>query len=389
MSTQPTVPSPLHPKKLSAMEAISPALETTKHLMFKPFQWGRWWRMGMIALAAGEMARSGSCSMNFPANFPKNFPNIPNNKPPVTQGFAGPSVPDILHNIQPQQWILFGVVMAVCIVTLVLVHLYVNSVSRFMLFDAVATGRFKLLEGWNRWYKHGRSYFWFQLLMMFLSFLAVAVIFGGMLVVGAASLGGMKNPGPEAAFAFVGVILLGFLLFLPFAFVLYLVVLLAKDFAVPIMAMEGLRVSEAMGKAWRLVLKEKGEFAIYVITKWVLSVAELIVMSIVQIPILLVVMLPLGAGVVVAAIKNPEMFKDPVFLASCITGVLCMVLFLLVVLAIVGAPITVFFQALTQQFFRCRYQPLQDLLYPPPPEAPAPSVADMPLDMTPGNAPAM
>ena len=388
MSTQPPVPSPLHPKKLNAMEAISPAFETTKNLMFKPFQWGRWWRMGMIALAAGEMAHSGSCNMNLPANFPKNFPKFPT-KPPVTDGFAGPSVPDIISNIRPEQWILFATVMAICIVTLVLVHLYVNSVSRFMLFDAVATGRFKLLEGWERWYKHGRSYFWFQLLIAFFSMLMAGVIFGGMLVVGAASLGGMKNPGPEAGFAFLGVIMLGFLLFLPFAFVLYLVVLLAKDFAVPIMALEGVRVSEAMGKAWRLVLKEKGEFAIYVIAKWVLSVAELIVMGIVQIPILLVIMLPFGAGVVVAAINNPDMFKDPAFLASFVTGAICLVIFLIAVMAIVGAPITVFFQALTQQFFRCRYQPLQDLLYPSPPAPPAPSAADMPLDMTPGNAPAM
>src|SRR5271154_440882 len=92
MSSNP-VP-PLLPKKLSAIEAIGPAYENAKRIMLKPFRWSRWWRMGLIAMAAAEMAQSYSCggpSFNMPANFPK--PNIPSHGD-IGQGFMSQTFSD-------------------------------------------------------------------------------------------------------------------------------------------------------------------------------------------------------------------------------------------------------------------------------------------------------
>ena len=43
-----------------------------------------------------------------------------------------------------------------------------------MLLDAVATGRYRLREGWKRWSSHGLRYFLFQLVMIVIS-LAMAL----------------------------------------------------------------------------------------------------------------------------------------------------------------------------------------------------------------------
>jgi hypothetical protein len=48
----------------SAVDCVGPALDIAKNMMFKPFQWAKWWRIGLIGLATGEAAGSGACNFN-------------------------------------------------------------------------------------------------------------------------------------------------------------------------------------------------------------------------------------------------------------------------------------------------------------------------------------
>jgi hypothetical protein len=139
-------------QRLSAVDAISPAFAHTKRQLFGPFRLDFWARLGMVSLLTGEFAGgSGSGStLNIPA------------------GGAGTGGQDFLWQAEPvwQQvlrylpWVVFGVVV---LVALGVVAIYIASVFRFVLFDAVLTGRAHLAQGWRRWQEAGGSFFLWQL----------------------------------------------------------------------------------------------------------------------------------------------------------------------------------------------------------------------------------
>src|SRR5262249_3038867 len=58
---------------ITASEAISPALERTKEILFRPFNFGRWMRTALVALFAGEIATQG-CNLGFQNHFPQHRP---------------------------------------------------------------------------------------------------------------------------------------------------------------------------------------------------------------------------------------------------------------------------------------------------------------------------
>jgi len=148
-------------------------------------------------------------------------------------------------------------------------------------------------------------------------------------------------------------------------------------------------VREALGRAWRMVKAEGGAFTLYVVAKIILAIALGIVLGIIQTILMFIMILPIGAGAIVTAVNRPDFFSDPMVIAGLVTSVIVFILFMMTLMAILGSPVTVFFQSYTLFFLSGRYQRLYEVLYPAAPEQPAPPVADMPLGMTPGDTPAM
>lgn len=348
----------------SAVDVVSPAIETAKRQALKPFQWARWWRMGILGLATGE-ATGGGC--NFNGNIGR-LGEIFNKQQPHSDQFlaaASPGVPEWFWTIIP--------VLIIGGLVLIVVHLYIASTLRFVLFDAVAAERYRLRAGWSRWEPTGRRYFLFQL---------------GFGIVMLAVLGALLGPFIFAAIkAGTGAAWIPLLAMVPIVLLIALLAALfsvfVKDFAVPVMALEQVGVIAALRRVFALIRAEKGGFAAYIGMKIVLAIVTGILLAIVNFILLIVPVIVIVVIAIAIGVGKPDIFTQPATIATIAVFGMLAVAVLLFVMGTVATPITIFFQAYTLIFFAGRYRPLWDLLYPAPP--PPPQSLELPPDVAPAT----
>jgi hypothetical protein len=349
--------------KLNAVDAISPAFNLMKADLFSPVRWGFWVRIGILGFFTGEMSAGGGCNFNVPANWRTHHQNQ----------FAAPSLfaaaPPFGH-WDPHALIaalpfIFGVALIVG-----LILMYIGSVFRFTLFEAILNGQISIRDAWERWQQQGTRFFVFRLLLG-LAFLCIVGIVA-LTVIAMVGVGSFThNPGAMGAGAILGIIF-GFLALFLFAIPFILVYLFAKDFAVPVMALEGTTFGEAWRKVWAMVKNEPGSTAGYVGMKIVLSIAAAFIFGIIILIAALFVIIPLGGiGVVsVLAGKAAGLTWTPLTITLVVALAVVFIGLLLFVVSVVSAPVSVFFPAYGLYFFAGRYQPLHDRLFPPAPPAP-------------------
>ena len=345
--------------QFSAIDAISPAFAHTKRQLFSPIRFALWLRLGVVSLVTGEFAGGSGGAANV---------SLPSGSGTTGKEFLFRSNPigTVVETYLP--WILLGLVV---LFALGLIAVYIASVFRFVLFDTVLTDRSRLNEGWRRWQEPGGSYFLFQMSFALALLGVLAVLVGGP-VYFAWRAGVFQQPdqhvglllagGVTLFFVVVGVVLLGML-----------VSLLAKDFVVPLMALENLRVLEAWRRLLPLLAADKMAYGGYVLMKIVLAVGSAILFGIINVIVLLVLILALGAvgaaillaGSAVGLTWNYYTIGLAVLLGS------LAVMFVLYVIAVISAPAMVFFQAYTLHFFGPRYPLLGTMLARIAPPSPA------------------
>jgi len=263
-----------------------------------------------------------------------------------------------------------------------LAFIYVASVFRFILFDSVLYDRCDLGAGWRRFQQQGMSYFLWTLGFGLAAIVILAVVIG--VPIYSAWLGGVfSEPDQHIALLVIG----GFpLLFLALVVVLVsvLVSLFAKDFVVPVMALENLGVLEGWRQVLPMLAAEKGAFTIYVLMKIGLAMGSAMLFCFVDFLVLLILLVSLGiiavAAVLVGAAIGLGWNTFTISTAVLVSGLILMLL--VYVLCFVSAPAMVFFQAYTLHFFGSRYPRLGDqlaLTSPPPKVAPIISGGTAPL----------
>jgi hypothetical protein len=342
-------------KSLSAVDAIGPAFEWTKRQLFAPFRFERWARLAVVCLMTGDFATGGGTSGG------GYHPQIPRSRRWDSPfGFLSPEWAT-LHNFLPL--IVAGVLL---LLILILVWIYVASVYRFVLFDSVLYDRCELKGAWRRWEPYGRSYFGWCLSLF------LGVWAGLLVVVGVPALlawhAGWFAPASAHLAQLIGagvlVLLLVILLFIGSG----VAGLFAKDFCVPVMALEDLRVTEAWRRLLPMLQREKLAYLGYVLMKIVLAVGCAIIFGIAMLLALVAVAIPLVVvGVVLFLVAkgaglgwNPATFSVVVLLGGMV------VLGLFYLLALVSTPAMVFFQAYALNYFGGRYAPLGAVVSAPP-----------------------
>ncbi len=340
-------------------------METTKRLMFRPIRWDRWWRAALLALATGEVAAMGGC--NFGSLPIKGFPGI-GKHPPPDQFVSVPGIPPVLA-AWGMMFVILILALIFLLILLVFVHIYVGSVFRFILFDAVTAARFKLLEGWRRRHRPGTRFFVFQIVFMILMLAGLGLICSPF-IAWAAAAGMFAAPAGDWHPNLATVVSMIFLL-LPIL-VLYslttgLIALGAKDFCVPVMALENVGIMAALRVVMARVRREKSNFAMYVIMKIVLAIAVGIAASIAIFLVSLIIIIP----VAIAGLMMPHMSVPPatniLFWATVISAGMVLLVVLIFLVGLVSGPAAIFFEAYALEFFGDRYAPLGSLLHPPPP----------------------
>jgi hypothetical protein len=349
---------------LSAVDAISPAINRARQQLFDPLRPGFWWRMAVLAFFTGEV--SGGGGINFPSGS-FDWPKQP--EPQDPSHFLGAPW-DWNAVMQALPWIL---ALALLATVFLLIFLYVHSVLRFVLFDSVITGQCSLRQGWTRWRGNGAQYFLWLMIFQFFAFLALMVLVGIPLLV-AWQQGVFRAPREHMPMLITGGLILFLVLFV-FGLVVAAIAVLAKDFVVPIMALEGVTVIEGWRRLLARMNGNKGSYAGYLGMKLVLVIAVGIATAMINVVLALIVIIP--AGIVVFILIA---LKQVAAIALAILIAIVALISLFALFAIVAAPVAVFFQAYALYFFGSRYDRLAELLQPPPPPPPP---ASEPLEPAP------
>ncbi len=341
---------------ISAADCIQPAWHHTRDQLFRPFRFGQWSRLALVGFLAAEL-HTTSCNFNG-----MNFP-IPQQR--RSQEFVATPFPHLDPARIAQ---MAGVIAAALVLGIILffVFLYLNSIFRFILFDSVVKKHCSISEGWSRWHRAGRRYFVWQLVFLITEFLALGVLIGVPLAC-AGLLGWFRNMGDHIARTVLGVILL-ICLGLLFLLAVFVVQMLAKDFLVPIMALEELDFVDGWSRLTALIRPEPGKFAVYLLLKIVLSLAAAILFGILT-------LLPIIALVVPAALAVFAGYKaglgwTPATVSLAIVGGTMLFGLLLYLVALINVPATIFFPAFGLYFLAARYTLLDALLNPLAPVLP-------------------
>jgi hypothetical protein len=346
---------------LSAVDAVSPALDHARRHLFQPFRFAKWARLAVITLLSGELVGGGGgggTGFQFPA--PSSGGN--GSEELRFHFLQTPSPEKLLSEFLP--WIVVAVAAGLA---LALLFLYINSVFRFILFDAVLNDRWRLREAWSRWTGRGASFFLWQLGygLLFTLVLGLAI---GVPVLLAVHAGWFKEPGQH-----VGALVMSGLLLLALLFALIVlgasVAVLAKDFVIPIMALDDVGVLAGWSRAWPRLSVAKLSFVGYLGMKIVLAIAAGIVFGILTTIAVLVVIVPLA--ILVAALAAAGLFAGftwtPAAISAGVVAGLAALAALLYLMAFVSVPVAVFFQSYTLHFYAGRYPALETALAGPSP----------------------
>ena len=337
----------------SAVDVIGAAFEHTTQQLSRPFRFRQWARLALLALATGELSSGGGCSrLGLPSRFPRG-----------SQNFVDPS--DLMRGIDPA---LIGSLILVALIggfVLTLVWIYVSSISRFVLFESVLRKHCDALSvGWARWQTQGMSYFWWQLGLSMVGMGVAAVLFIPLLLPLLATLRNHQQPGPGWILAFLPVIAV----FGIFALIMLLIAVLAKDFVVPLMAVDGLGVLEGWRRLLEMMNSEKASYAGYLGMKIILAIGASVVFGILSTIAAMFVILPAGIAAVVVVIvgKGAGLAWNPFTITAAIVAVTILLAVLLYVVALACVPMAVFFPAYAMYFLAERFPALRANLYPPP-----------------------
>jgi hypothetical protein len=355
---------------VSAVDCVQPAIQHTRQQLFRPFRLGQWSRLALVAILAGEL-HVGGCSFG-------NLGQFASHRPKTGEEFMAPPFP----HIDPARIAQFaGLIAAILVLVVVLffIFLYINSVFRFILFDSVLRRECSISEGWQRWHRAGRRYFLWQLVFVISTWVFFGMLVGiPMMVMGVSGL--MKGPSRNVA-GMVG----GFILLMGAVLICALGVLavqvLAKDFLVPIMALEDLDFADGWSRLIGLLRAEPGKYAGYLLLKLVLVIAAWILFSIIAIIPALIVIVPSGIVVAAGVAAGLTWTVTTVSLAV-IFGTMALLL-LLYLASLVSTPATVFFPAYAMYFLAARYPNLSALLNP----TPAPPAPETPTALEPPPEP--
>ena len=274
------------PSPLSAVGAISPAFEQTRRQLFQPFRFAFWARLGVVSLVTGEFVGGGwgggASGINIPSQQEEEGGEI---------GFELLVPPNPVWQRMQEYlpWILAGVV---ALVILGLIAIYISSVYRFILLDAVLRDRCNLGEGWRRWQQQGSSFFLWVVGFGLAMLAGAAVLVGGPVYL-AWRAGVFRQPSEHVGLLVGGGVALFFLL-LAFFLLATLAAVFAKDFVVPLMALEELGVLDAWRRLLPMLGAEKTAYAGYVLMKIVLAVGSSMLFGIINLFVLLAMFIAFG-----------------------------------------------------------------------------------------------
>jgi len=344
---------------LSALDAISPAFARTKLVLFTPLRKGRTWKLS----ATAYLATVGAVFLPFPLIYLGFLPMARK---------AGGSL---------AAW---GLITGVLLLTALYVWIFhLCSRIRFAFFDIVLNRGEFVAPAWRKYGPQARKFTAFKILLGTIVTAVFAVPAAGYFYHFFSVISSIKpgqEPPPELIFGlFAGYMLAYFGLGM-----FFFASTLLNDFIVPSLALEDTSLGEAFRRFGRFIRNEPGQFALYVLMKFVLGFAGYMgaiiafeIVFLVAIAIIALIAFGIGFLLHMAGVSTVVLTVLGVILA-----VACYLFFLVYCLILVIGAVLTFLESYKLYFLSGRYPMLGELLdrstppptiYAPPPSYPAPN----------------
>ncbi len=338
---------------LSATEALSPAAERTRDLLFRPFRWGTFLKLCAVAI----FTEGGSGSFNYSGHGSTTPTNID---------------PGSLGLLFSPEWIAVIIAVAIALIIVSIAIFYLSVRLRFALFECLIHQTRLIAPGWHKYRSQAFRFFILSIMVGIVFLLAIVVallpfISGFWRIYQESRL---EDQFPVAAFL---------ALFLPLLPVLLLIFLTAisidivlRDFMLPHIALEDASAGQAWAAVRARIFREKADFLIYAVLRVIVPIGIMLVIVVVLIIPCLIVFGILGGGwfalhTYLDHAPMMNMIIGSVF--EVVLGLSVVALALLVGISSWG-PVCIALRNYALLFYSGRFQALGDILSPPPPGAP-------------------
>jgi hypothetical protein len=337
--------------RISAAEAISPAINRTRQFLFAPpFQWGTFLKLCLVAAVTeglGTNFQSSGGGKGHPSN-------------PAQGSAVFHFTPEMIAAIVLGSLLLIIIGVAV---------VYLRTRLRFAYFHCLATNTRAITPGWRLYREQATRFFWMNIavdvcLMLMVGLMVAPFIPGFVRFYRQTQAGG----GPDVSLLLSLVLpLIPIILLVVVVYILLGIVL--RDWMMPHYALENATAGQAWSAVWENISGEKGSFFVYTLLRLVLPI-------IAWIGLFIVLLIP--GAVMFGAVAMTEWAIHTGFAqASGLSNVFGVLLelfigllalgFAIVIAVSLGGPISTAIREYALMFYGGRFQKLGDVLFPPMP----------------------
>ncbi|MGA2569550.1 MAG: hypothetical protein ABSF23_03450 [Terracidiphilus sp.] len=342
---------------ISAVDSVSLAIQRTREFLFRPFKWGTYLKLGLVAIVTEGIGNNSHSSSHGG-----------HGAGPGSIGFSPSSLtPELVAAIVAALLLAFVLAMAV---------FYLITRLRFAFFHCLIHNTKEIRPGWRLYGAQATRFFWLNVVVGFCFMLLLVLV----ALPFAAGFWRLFQESQQGASLNIGLLLSLVLPLIPIIFLLVLAGivtdLVLRDGMMPHYALDDASAGEAWSQVRARILAEKRQFLVYALLRVILP-------TIAMIGIFIVLLLPgLGLAAALAAIEFGvhSMFADATG-ASVLVGILLQVFFGVIAFGFallasicLGGPVCTGMREYALIFYGGRYRALGDILYPPsvalPPGAP-------------------
>jgi hypothetical protein len=332
------------PAPISAAGAISWALDDTLRLLFRPFDVWRWTKLSLLCLFLGGGTPTAALQWSLSA-LPSGFR--------LTDQVSGARQFVEQHISLIFLVVVFALALGLCV-------LYLRSVFRFMLVDALVKMEVAAGRAWSALRPLGESYFWWLLGTL----VGLATTFSLIIIIAFPGLQAASTSGPGKLFATASLALILSLIVL-LGLAVSLLIMLTDDLVVPLMYADRLPLPSAWRELWQKMRHDPTSFAVYVLLRFVFSVGVSVAVLLFLVPLLVGVFSGaiIVAAVIVLALHLVGLtwvWSVPTISLALVASVLLSAV-LVILLGAVGMPGQVFLQDFSLRFIAARSPSLETL----------------------------
>lgn len=338
---------------ISAADAVSPAIQRTKIFLFQPFRLGTYLKLCLVALLTEGLGGNG--------NFNTGSHHHTSHGPKFDMPFA----------FTPERIAEFFAAVALVILLCFFIY-YLITRLRFAYFHCLIHNVKEIRPGWHIYREPATRFFWLNVVVGLCFVLLIGLI---AIPFAAGFLGLFRNVASGGHPDLASILAL----LLPLIPIILLIVVVAvaidivlRDLMLPHYALENATAGQAWSAVWARIRFEKGSFFVYALLRVLLPIVALIALFIVLI---------IPAIVFVVVIVAVEVAIHSTFSGAegttAIVGIFLQVLVGVIAFAIafvawiaIGGPLSTAIRQYAILFYGSRYQPLGNILFPPPPVAP-------------------